>query len=201
MQIACLLFNVVINYCYFSCHLEATSSVISELELVNLLKKKDRKALEYLYDNYSSAIYGIIYKIIRVEDLAEEVLQDSFLRFWNKIEDYNPEKGRLFTWMLNIARNLSIDKLRSADYKSQARSEDILQDSSKANFEFSDKFKPDHIGVKDMLEILKPDQKRLMELMYFKGYTQSEISEEFNIPLGTVKTKVRTAMMVLRKLF
>lgn len=181
--------------------MEAASNVISEKDLVFLLKSKDRKAFEYLYDNYSSTIFGIIFKILKAEDIAEEVLQDSFLRFWNKIDDYNAEKGRLFTWMLNIARNLSIDKLRSGDYKSMTRSEDVFKDNSPASMKISDNFKPDHIGVKDMLQILNADQKNLLELMYFEGYSQSEISKEFNIPLGTVKTRVRAAMMVLRKLF
>ena len=181
--------------------MKATKEHISEETLVRLLVNRDKKAMEYLYDNYSSAIYGVILRILKAEDIAEEVLQDCFLRFWNKINDYDHTKGKLFTWMINISRNLAIDKLRSKDYKSMARTEDI--ETSHLNFDsnYSSKFEPEHIGVKEVLEKLNPEQQILLDMMYFKGYSQTEIAEELNIPLGTVKTRVRTVMIILRKFF
>ena len=181
--------------------MKATKEQISEETLITLLVNKDKKGMEYLYDNYSSTIYGVILRILKAEDIAEEVLQDCFLRFWNKISDYDHTKGRLFTWMINISRNLAIDKLRSKDYKSMSRNDDIETSHLDFDSNYSFKFEPEHIGVKEILENLNPEQKILLDMMYFKGYSQTEIADELNIPLGTVKTRVRTAMIILRKFF
>ena len=157
--------------------------------------------MAYLYDNYSSALNGIILKIVKREEIAEEVLQDAFLKFWDKISDYNKEKGKLFTWMLNITRNLAIDKIRSKDFRKSGKTDDISVNVSISDRDYSDRNNPENIGIKDLLDKLPEDQKQLIDLMYFQGYSQSEISEEFNIPLGTVKTRVRSAMQKLRGLF
>jgi RNA polymerase sigma-70 factor (ECF subfamily) len=157
--------------------------------------------MEYLYEKYSAAVYGVVLRIVKSEDTAEEVLQDCLLRVWHKINDYDKNKGKLFTWMINIARNLAIDKIRSKEYKSQLKSNDIDVNVSLVDKSYEERFKPEYIGVRDMLDNLNNDQRSLIDLMYFKGYSQSEISEEFGIPLGTVKTRVRSAMEKLRKLF
>ena len=174
---------------------------IPEDELIGLLIRQDRKALEYLYDKYSAAMYGVILRIVKSESTAEEVLQDCILRVWHKINDYDKAKGKLFTWMINIARNLAIDKIRSKEYKSQLKSDDIDGNVSLMDKGYEEKFKPEYIGVREMVEDLNKDQRSLIDLMYFKGYSQSEISEEFGIPLGTVKTRVRAAMEKLRNCF
>ena len=169
--------------------------------MIKLLQSKDKGGFEYFYDRYSSAVYGIIYKIIKIEELSEEVLQDAFLKFWDKIGDYNSEKGKLFTWMLNIARNMAIDKVRSKEYKGIHKTDDITFSVNLYDESFSDKNKPEYIGLKDLLDQLPDDQKKIIDLMYFQGYTQSEISEAFAIPLGTVKTRAKAAMQKLRELF
>ena len=92
--------------------LGATTSY-TEQELISLLKSRDNRAFGYLYDNYSAALFGIITQIVGDMELANDVLQEVFINVWRKIETYDPTKGRLFTWMLNIARNASIDILRS----------------------------------------------------------------------------------------
>ena len=168
--------------------------------MIELLVARDKKALEYLYDNYSSTLNGVIFKILKSENLAEEILQDTFLRVWDKIKDYDAAKGRLFTWMVNIARNLSIDKTRSKEFKAGSKSEDIDSNVYISDVYYSEKNNPEHIGIKSMLDQLVPEQKKVIDLMYFQGYSQSEISEEFDIPLGTVKTRVRAAMGKLRNL-
>ena len=159
------------------------------------------KAFEYLYDNYSGAVYGIILKIVRSEDFAQELLNDCFLKIWNKIPDYDASKGRLFTWMLNIARNSALDKLRSKEYKAKMKTDDVSENVSISDHQYSQANNPDYIGVKEMVQQLPVEQQKLIHLMYFQGYSQSEIAEELNIPLGTVKTRVRAAMITLRKLF
>jgi len=153
---------------------------------------------EYLYDHYSGALYGVASRIISKESVAEEVLHDAFLRIWERIESYDPGKGRLFTWMLNITRNLAIDKSRSKEISRDRKTGDI------SNFVHSvDRASPeiqhvDAIGLKEVLDQLPDEQKFVVEYLYLRGYTQSEVAEEFNIPLGTVKTRLRLAMTALR---
>ena len=172
-----------------------------EEELIKRLRSQDVKAFEYLYDNYSGAVYGIIFKIVRSEDFAQELLNDCFLKIWNKINDYDSSKGKLFTWMLNIARNSALDKLRSKEYKVKAKTDDVSENVFISDKQYAEANNPEFIGIKDIVEKLPIDQKKLIDMMYFQGYSQSEIAEELEMPLGTVKTRVRAAMSALRKLF
>lgn len=185
--------NFEVSYTYIE-----NTKTISEKDLIQLLKKRDKRGIDYLYDHYSSALYGVILRIVRSEDLAEEVMQDCFLKIWDKIAMYDAEKGKLFTWMINISRNLALDKLRSKGFKNQNKTDEL---NSNVSMHEMDTIHPEHIGVKEMLNQLTPEQKHLIDLMYFQGYSQSEISEEFQIPLGTIKTRVRAAMIKLRTLF
>ena len=172
----------------------------SEEELVTLLKQQDQNAFSYLYDNYSAALTGIIMRMVEDNQLAEDILQEAFVKIWNNFRQYDNSKGRLFTWMINITRNLTIDTLRSKGYKKQkkiSQDENSVTDYSDKNFS-SDKF--DTIGLRKQLLLLKPDQKLIIDLAYFNGYTQEEISKEMGIPLGTVKTRMRTGILELRKL-
>lgn len=164
------------------------------------LKAKDRTALSYLYDNYSASLYGVIYRILPKEDMAEEVLQDVFLKIWDKIESYDASKGRLFTWMLNIARNQAIDKLRSREISKSNKTKDI--DSLVHTIDNQEQVEQriDGIGVTDILKVLPEEQRFIVDYLYFKGYSQSELAEESGIPLGTVKTRLRAAMQQLRTL-
>ncbi len=172
----------------------------SEEELVSLLKVQDQNAFTYLYDNYAAALNGIIIRMVDDSQLAEDILQEAFLKIWNNFKQYDDTKGRLFTWMINITRNLTIDTLRSKGYKKQkqiSRDENSVSDYSDKTFS-SDKF--DTIGLRKQLQYLKPDQKVIIDLAYFNGYTQEEISKEMHIPLGTVKTRMRSGIIELRKL-
>jgi RNA polymerase sigma factor (sigma-70 family) len=165
------------------------------------LRAQDVKAFEYLYDNYSGALYGIIFKIVRSEEFAQELLNDCFLKIWNRIRDYDASKGKLFTWILNIARNIAIDKLRSKEYKAKMKTDDVSENVSISDFQYTQTNNPDFIGIRDFVDKLPIEQKKLIDLMYFQGYSQSEIAEELDMPLGTVKTRVRAAMAALRKIF
>ena len=169
--------------------------------MINLLSLKDKKAFEYLYDNYSPSLFGVIQRIVRSEDIAEEILQDAFLKYWNRFGEYDAEKGKLFTWLVNIARNLAIDKIRSREYKQDGKTDGLGQNVSITDTSYAERNKPELIGVREMINVLSAEQKELLELMYFKGYTQSEISEEYGIPLGTVKTRIRSAVNRLRGIF
>ena len=171
---------------------------IAEVELVRRLRAKDRTALEYLYDHYSAALYGAIFRIIQKEAIAEEVLQDVFLKIWDKFDNYDASKGKLFTWLLNIARNQAIDKTRSREISKDKKTSDIQNVVSRIDNEDYIEQRVDGIGVKDILKDLPKEQHFIVEHLYLKGYTQSELAEEFNIPLGTVKTRLRMAMQQLR---
>ena len=170
----------------------------SEQELVSLLKNRDNKAFAYLYDHYSGALYNIIMQIVTDAELASDVLQEVFVIIWRKIELYDAAKGRLFTWMLNIARNASIDTLRSKGYQNSRKNQSIPDNVD--TIQASDTTQPavDTIGLRKVLGKLKEEQRVLIELAYFKGYTHEEIAEMEKIPLGTVKTRIRNALIQLR---
>lgn len=171
----------------------------SEEELVYFLSKKDKPAFSYLYDNYSAVLFGIIFKMLEDKELSEDVLQEAFVKIWNNFSNYDSQKGRLFTWMLNITRNLTIDIIRSKDYKKQAKiqsSENAVNNLS-TNLNTAESF--DSLGIRKHLTLLKTDLKQIVDLAYFGGLTQDEISKTLEIPLGTVKTRMRTAIIELRK--
>jgi RNA polymerase sigma factor (sigma-70 family) len=173
---------------------------ISEEALVAALQRKERSALEYLYDHYSGALLGVISRILKKEELAEEVLQDVFLKIWDRIDTYDATKGKLFTWMLNIARNQSIDKTRSKEFSKGKKTDDIENLVSKVDRRDYTELPVEGIGLQEVLKQLPEEQRFVIDHHYLKGYTQAEMSEEFNLPLGTVKTRMRLAMKELRNL-
>jgi RNA polymerase sigma-70 factor (ECF subfamily) len=178
-------------------HIKSSVS-ISEDELIAGLRARKREIFEYLYDRYSAALYGVVSRIIREESIAEEVLHDAFLRIWDRIDSYDRQKGRLFTWMLNITRNLAIDKTRSKEISQSKKTGDIdkiVDNTDRGRVELQHE---DTIGLKELLGQLPQEQQFVVEYLYLRGYTQSELAEEFNIPLGTVKTRLRLAMIALR---
>jgi RNA polymerase sigma-70 factor (ECF subfamily) len=184
------------------------SKDITEEELIKALKSDDGQAVGILYDRYSSFLYGLINRIVHSEQISEDILQESFVRIWKNIKSYDSRKSKLVTWMSNIARNLSIDKIRSKEYKKAL----LHVDPSGKNHDISDfvniiensstgSFNPEHIGVKEMLDRLEPEYRKLIDMVYFEGYTQAETAKEIGIPLGTVKTRIRKAILKLREIF
>ena len=153
-----------------------------------------------MYDNYSAAIYGIILRIVRSEEVAQEVMHDAFIKAWKNINSYSAEKGRLYTWLVNISRNTSIDRLRSKEIKKTGKTDSVTDNVYTIDKANSTELSIDGIGLENVLNQLSDELRFVIEQMYFKGYTQIEIAEEFNIPLGTVKTRARTAMRTLREL-
>lgn len=178
----------------------ATSKVkYSEEELVAALKRNERAAFEFLYDHYSGALFNIICKTLRDEERAADVMQESFLKIWKNIASYNPEKGRLFTWILNIARNGAIDAARVEGRKPIM--DDIENRSVQNEPDVSGELSTTSSEIKSIVNMLRPERKILIEMAYFQGYTHEEISEELQIPLGTVKSRIRTALQELKQYF
>ena len=171
----------------------------SEEELIELLRNGEQSSFTYLYDNYSAAIYGVIVRMVEDEEASADVLQESFVKIWKNFSMYDASKGRLFTWMINIARNMAIDKLRSKHFKQDSKNLDIEQSVSLINNGRSTTFKPEHIGLKQLVQKMKPEFSEILDLVYFNGYTQAETAEELGIPLGTVKTRMRNAIIELRQ--
>lgn len=172
----------------------------TEDQLVALIRSKDEAAFEYLYENYSGAMNGIVVRMVDDRQLAEDILQEAFLKIWNNFEQYDHTKGRLFTWMVNLTRNLTIDVLRSKGFKKQMKISADENSVSNYHDKGSTAEKFDSIGIKKQLTLLKPEQRQLIDLAYFYGYTQDEIAKALQIPLGTVKTRLRSAIIELRKM-
>jgi len=168
--------------------------------LISKFQQKDERAFNSLYNMYSESMHGIIYNIVRDNDIAEEIMQDVFIKAWNNSASYSPQKGRFFTWILNIARNAAIDKTRSKSFKNSKKNldaqlfVDILQ-----NNESLDK-KTDAIGITKFVKKLKKKCVKVIELLYFKGYTQKEASETLEMPIGTIKTRNRNCINELRNM-
>lgn len=163
------------------------------------LKAGDEKALDQAYLKYSAALYGVLHKILRSEEAAGDVLQDTFVKIWLNISRYDASKGTFFTWMLNIARNSAIDLLRSKGHKNAAKGV-LLEDALPAvNRQVSVTQAVDSIGLREKVLGLPPELRLMIEMQYFLGYTQSEVAEELQMPLGTVKTRTRTALAELRR--
>lgn len=169
--------------------------------MVIALKSRDITAMQALYDMYSGALLGVISRIVQPVEVAEDLLQETFIKIWNSSDGYDPTKGRLFTWMMNIARNLAIDKLRSKDFKNSGKNQDIENNVDFIDAQKEVTFNADTLGVKDMVNALKPELNIVLNMVYFKGYTHAEAAEELSLPLGTVKTRIRMAIMELRKNF
>lgn len=168
------------------------------IDLVQGLQEGNEKALSTLYDNYSPALYGLILKIVRDDAIAQDILQDCFVKIWKKAQSYDPSKGSFFTWMLNICRNKSIDSLRKTERIEKGKNR--IEDSGVYSINGLDT-NIDTIGVQDILKNLTKDQQIIIDYVYFRGYTQQEISDELNIPLGTVKTRSRKAISELKNYF
>ena len=168
--------------------------------LISQFQKKDEKAFEQLYNMYSDSMHGVIYNIVRDRDIAEEVMQDVFIKAWHKASSYDASKGRFFTWILNISRNAAIDKTRSKAFKNSGKNldaqffVDILETSENLND------KTDAIGIKKFVGKLAKKCIEVIEILYFKGYTQKEASETLNMPIGTIKTRNRNCIKELRQM-
>lgn len=170
----------------------------SEEELIYRLKMQDEAAFAYLYDNYAGALNGIIFRMLSDAETAEDILQEAFVKIWNNFTQYDASKGRLFTWMANITRNLTIDTMRSKGYKNQQKTA-AIEVGENARGDNNSPARFDGIGIDKSVGALKPEYKKLIDLAYYFGYTQEEISKQLDIPLGTVKTRMRSAIIELRK--
>jgi RNA polymerase sigma-70 factor (ECF subfamily) len=165
--------------------------------IVALLLNGNEEGLRILYRNYSSAIYGIIYRIVASQQEADEILNDTFLKIYKNISAYEKDKSKLFTWMARIARNAAIDKVRSAGFnKSKQTSSLDIQDNSSRFFEMSSSA---DFGMQKLIGRMDEDLRQILDYVYFQGYSHQDCADALCLPLGTVKTKVRRAILFLRE--
>ncbi len=177
----------------------AKSTHIEDSTIVAMLQQSNQEGIALAYDKFSAALFGAILKIVPNHELAEEVLQDVFVKVWRSRDSYDENKGRLFTWLINIARNTAIDytRLKSFSQKNQELDSSVNTiDKTEQTF-----FNEEIIGLKEMVAKMPDDLRVLIEHIYFQGFTHAETAEKLNLPLGTVKTRVRTAIIHLRKYF
>jgi RNA polymerase sigma-70 factor (ECF subfamily) len=172
-------------------------TTFSEEELVEGLKTHSHQAFAVLYDNYSEAMLGVINAIINNRDEAENLLQDSFLKVWKNINLYDSNKGRLFTWLISICRNTALNFLRSHE---NTRKTNIQNAGTGVSIEqlITEPCPTDHIGINKLVGKLEDKHRVVINLIYFWGYTQQEVAEKLGLPLGTVKTRTRTALQLLK---
>jgi len=151
---------------------------------VHALRHHEKVAVEALYDMYSSSLYGVISRIITDTAVAEDVLQETFVKIWHSFASYS-----------------TIDKLRSKDFKNQNKNQELEINVTFIDEQRNTVYKPELLGIKELVQTLKPEQKLILDLVYFKGYTHVEAADELGIPLGTIKTRLRMAIQELRKHF
>ena len=176
-------------------------NIYNEDTLTAALKQHDQEAFRYLYNNYKAALFTIIHQIIADKEIAQDVLQEAFITAWKNIDKYDASKGRLFTWLFNVTRNCAINTTRSKAFKSEQKNDSFDNYVTYIDEKGSDNLNINQIGLRKQVQLLREDYKNVVELSYFNGFTHEKIAKILAIPVGTVKTRLRNALVDLRKQF
>ncbi len=182
---------------FFGTHYTGMSTLL-EKHIVELLQERNEKAISLLYEHYGDTLYGVAKKVVRDEELAQDILQESFVKIWKKSDSYDPSKAKLFTWLFRITRNTAIDKLRSINTKTD---KEIQMDVSDVYNLGVDSIRPELMDVQENLEKIEPKYQIVLEALFFQGMTQQEASEELDIPLGTIKSRLKIGLRELKKIY
>ena len=177
-----------------------------EVQLMKRIKARDADALEELYDLYNRLLFSMVISIVKKREEAEDVLQEVFVKIWNKADSFNEDRGNVYSWIVTLTRNKAIDRIRSKDYKTQQKAsvsihqtlfslEGDKHDPLETTI-FSDRAEL----VKKALQEIPESQSQVIKIAYYRGMTQSEISDHLDIPLGTVKTRTRQGMIKLKRI-
>jgi RNA polymerase sigma-70 factor (ECF subfamily) len=173
-----------------------------DADLARRLKAREPHAMSDLYDRYGRIAFSLIYRIVRNTAAAEDLVQETFLRVWNRAQSFDQQRGSLGPWILTVARNRAIDYLRSIDGRMSASTLELDRLENPAlfsDFEDSALTMDRTRRLKSAFEKLSPNQRMVIELAYFEGLSQTEMAERMKQPLGTVKTWVRSALKALRE--
>jgi len=169
---------------------------MKDSRIIELIRRQEEKGLSAFYDKYSSAIYGVTLRILNRPDLAEEVLSQTMLKVWDKIDSYSINKSSLFTWTMAIARNSALDKRRLKSFEHGQKTDSL--DSTVYNVEAKNKSEFE-LDASTITGLVEEKYKVVLDKIYLEGYSQSEAAELLNIPLGTIKTRLRKAILILRE--
>ncbi len=169
-----------------------------EQKIINLLQKGDKRALSLLYEYYSNSLYGVIVKITINEEIAEDALQETFIKVWKNSSKYDSNKAKLFTWLYRLARNTAIDKLRS--FNNRYRKEIQIDNSNVYILPTSD-INQDVMDIKEHVGRLEEKYQIVLDALFFQGMTQQEASDELEIPLGTIKSRLKIGLRELKKVY
>ena len=165
-------------------------------EILTYIRARDEKGLRLLYQHYSGSLYGMALRILQQEEYAEEALQNTFLKVWNHIDQYNDDRSTLFTWMANILKNSCIDIKRLQSFQKQSKTDSLqihVHDNRTSAINSS------NLDVQQLLIGMDEKYQQVLEYLYIQGYSQSELSQELDLPIGTIKTRVKKAMELLRE--
>lgn len=173
-------------------------STLLEKHIVELLQERNDKAISLLYEHYGDTLYGVAKKVVRDEELAQDVLQESFVKIWKKSDSYDASKAKLFTWLFRITRNTAIDKLRSVNTKTD---KEIQMDVSDVYNLGVDSIRPEFMDVRENLDKIEDKYQIVLEALFFHGMTQQEASDELDIPLGTIKSRLKIGLRELKKIY
>lgn len=170
----------------------------TEQRIIQLLQRNDKYALNLLYENYSDSLYGAILKVTRNEEIAEDALQETFIKVWKNAQKYDPAKAKLFTWLFRIARNTAIDKLRSFNNRFH---KEVQIDKSNVYILPGTSLNQDVLDIKEHVGRLEEKYQIVLNALFFEGMTQQEASDELEIPLGTIKSRLKIGLRELKKVY
>lgn len=187
---------------------DASARAADDAALMEALGRDDLEALDALYSRYSTLVFSVSLRVLHDRQLAEDVVQEVFLRLWRQPASFDPERGRFISWLMSVTRNRALDELRRVSRRN--RSEDQEEDEANPldSIATADRMDDPVLGaelreqreaVRLAMTRLPPEQRRAIELAYFSGLTQTEIAEVTGDPLGTVKTRIRLGMRKLRE--
>jgi len=180
----------------------SNESQISDEELISRIQRRDRDAFAEFYDRFSSKLMGVAVVILKNESEAEDILQESFLYFWNKAADFDPKRGKVFTWAVLVVRHRAIDRLRYLGRRPHVATDDFVQEIGGMVHENTPDVEAQttdrHQTARALLNGLPKDQRSMLGLAFLQGLTHAEIAQRLELPLGTVKTGIRRGLQRLR---
>jgi RNA polymerase sigma-70 factor (ECF subfamily) len=177
---------------------------VQQIELMKRIRAKDEQALEELYDTYKHLLLGMIISILKSREVAEDLLQEVFVKIWKKAHTFDENRGNVYSWIVTLTRNKAIDHMRSKGYKTQQKASqnvdapEFTLEGNKSNPLETTIFSDRTELVKQALKEIAQNQSEVLKIAYYRGMTQSDISNYLNIPLGTVKSRMRQGIIKLK---
>ncbi len=180
--------------------MRAEVSQVSDVALLQAIARGDEASLARLYDQYRVILFGLLVRILNSREEAEDVLQEVFLQVWRRAGDYDEQRGKPFTWLVTLTRSRAIDRLRILSSRQRLATSVAQDQPAEASDALKETVRSEQKDiVRQALAELPEEQRRTLLLAYFEGLTQTEIAAKLNAPLGTVKTRMRSALTKLRE--